>query len=123
MAELARTSVSDKAVDELRALFNENQPVGFIALEMVVSSRVLDAVNPASKLGFAIRDAASRFPEVGFWQSTPQPLGRIIELTDAELRRASSDREKSAVLSSLLNGNPDFLASVRLPEADPKGQV
>ena len=120
MAEPAFDDLTAKAADELLALFEEKQSSDYIALEMIVSSRVLDAVAPGTKLAKAITLASAEFSKSGFWWTAPQPLRRIIELTAHEVNRAGSEQGCREIAESILLGDPDFLSDVTVPDTDPK---
>ncbi len=123
MAEPALKNANAKAVDEILELFREEQPVDLIALEVIVSSRILDAVRPGTKLWNAMEHATSAFSKSGFWQTSPQPLRRIIELTAHEMYQSASQEECREIAESILVGDPDFLADVTFPDTDPKRKV
>jgi len=127
MAEPAIDTRVTKAAEEILALFEEDQSDDFIALEVIVSSRVLDAVFPGTKLAAAIDLASATFSESGFWWAAPTPLRRIIELTRAELQRAGTEHDKARIIGAVLEGDPDFLSSVQITDAasgsDANGKV
>ena len=120
MAEPALKNANAKAVDEILELFREEQPLGLIALEVIVSSRILDAVRPGTKLWKAMEHASQAFSDPGLWQTSPQPLRRIIELTAHEMYHSGSEQECREIAESILLGDPDFLSDVTVPNIDPK---
>lgn len=115
MAEPVLKDAQSKAVDDICALFREDQPLGLIALELLVSSRVLDAVSPGTKLWKALDAAYSEFSADGFWKSSPAQLTRIIELTANEMHKSKTENECRQIAESILNGDPGFLSSVTFP--------
>lgn len=106
-----------KAAAYILDLFEEEQPTGFIALELIVSSRVMDAVRPDTKLARAIRLAERDFSAGDdFWKETASSLSRIIERTRAELQRCPERDAKERLILDLLGGDPDYLRTLSIPD-------
>jgi len=99
------------AIARLKAMYAEDQPTGFIALEFLVSPEVLASAQPGSILSRALSEGERGIPRQGFaWLGVDNQLARIVELTRHEIQQ-SGDADR--ILTELLTEpTPSYLQTL-----------
>ncbi len=116
MGQTKLTHRLESALDEIVAMFRNDDSTLYIAFEFLVSPGILSNLTMGSKFARALQEAETSVPKQGFnfWEP-PQAMRQIVETVRAAVQRADGDSEAREIILSLLrDSEPQVIASVKV---------